>query len=168
MADIDPEVEENIPLTPLPQQSRDLPPAPSSFKANRRRLTPNKPRGSQFSQAELDSLLDSCATVLPIGEEEWKAVLALHNTSWSSKHRQDDGLRRRFAKMHNTPRPTGQPYMDPSSRKQKKSENALLKKWTWGSILMEISIEANYAPRQHRKKKKPYIDLLIFLSLIHI
>ena len=98
----------------------------------RRTGSNSKIRGGGFTNAEVDSLLDAIETVLPIGGDDWSEVLAIHNVSWVTQNRKEDGLRRKFAKLYNERMPTGAPHMPPSVRRAKDLRASIVEKMDMG------------------------------------
>ena len=83
----------------------------SQPQQQRRKTVRNGERGKGFSQAEIDNLLTSIEQVLPVSGDEWTAVTSSHNRKWITQKRKEDGLRRKFAKMHTKSVPTGNPHL---------------------------------------------------------
>ena len=73
---------------------------------------------SNYSKAELQSLLSTLESVLPIGQDEWEEVAQQHATSFPG--RDIDSIRRKFATLHRKQIPTGDPSMPPEVRRAKR------------------------------------------------
>ena len=75
----------------------------------RRRRSVGARRGSGFSEAEVMSLLASIHAHLPISGDEWRAVQQEHHTAYPDADRTVESLRRKFASLHRSRIPTGDP-----------------------------------------------------------
>ena len=64
-------------------------------------------------------LLTSIEQVLPVSGDEWTAVTSSHNRKWITQKRKEDGLRRKFAKMHTKSVPTGNPHLPLYAKRDK-------------------------------------------------
>ena len=92
--------------------------SPGTFKKNRTGSR-SVPRGPGFSEAENESLLSAIESVVPVGRDEWEQVLKIHNQRWSCTSRTVDAIRRKFARMHQTKAPTGNPNIPASIARAK-------------------------------------------------
>jgi len=70
-------------------------------------------RGLSYSDDEIRTLLDIVGKILPIGQEEWKAVETQHNIDWAQTGRCFQSLRKKFNSFANARMPTGDAYCPP-------------------------------------------------------
>ncbi|ETK91724.1 hypothetical protein L915_04720, partial [Phytophthora nicotianae] len=86
------------------------PPPPLAPCAPRRnRVAAPGGRGAGFGADELQSFLETLEEHLPLGRDEWELVLSIHNWSFSANNRTVDSLRRKFAALCQSRKPTGNP-----------------------------------------------------------
>ena len=64
-------------------------------------------RGLSYSDNEIRTLLDIVGKILPIGQEEWKAVETQHNIDWAQTGRCFQSLRKKFNSFADARMPTG-------------------------------------------------------------
>ena len=64
-------------------------------------------RGLSYSDDEIRTLLDIVGKILPIGQEEWKAVETQHNIDWAQTGHCFQSLRKKFNSFANARMPTG-------------------------------------------------------------
>lgn len=99
------------------RKANGVPPETKSGMINKqtsarcRSMPRSQHRGNGFSHAETATLLDSTECVLPVGGYEWKRVLTMHKGRWENMGRKEDGVRRKFSKLHNSALPTGDPFV---------------------------------------------------------
>ena len=74
-------------------------------------MPPKKRRSTNFSEGELQSLLDTIESILPIGSGEWDRVMNEHSIDFEQQHRTVESLRRKFRDLHLKKAPTGDPNM---------------------------------------------------------
>lgn len=82
-------------------------------------------RGRGFSITETENLLELIEEVLPIGMNEWDAVLARHVSRYPENDRTRDSIKRKFASLYNSKKPTGDPNCPPTVRKAKQLYNLI-------------------------------------------
>ena len=70
-------------------------------------------RGSGYTTAEVESLLELLETHEPIGGSEWERVQRIHNGRFPASNRTADSLRRKFADLYRKRAPTGDPTVPP-------------------------------------------------------
>jgi len=85
----------------------------------------SKARGKSFSKAELESLLEIIEEALPIGMNEWEAVLERHLTRYPDSERTRESIKRKFASLYNSKKPTGDPTCPPIVRAAKRTYNKI-------------------------------------------
>lgn len=100
------------------------------------------PRGRSFSKSEIDSLLEIIEELLPIGMNEWEAVLDRHLTRYPDLDRTKDSIKRKFASLYNSKKPTGDPTCPPQVRNAKRIYNLIKDKMDLsdgeGGLLFEV------------------------------
>ena len=89
---------------------------------------PSTKRGTGFSAAETDNLLELMATILPIGGEEWDRVEREHSILWPAEKRTVPSLKRKFQSLYQTKVATGDPNCPPQVRRAKHIQNCLKEK----------------------------------------
>ena len=57
-------------------------------------MNKKKSRGYGFSEAEINDLLETICTILPIGGEEWDMVEHVHTATWPDSNCTKDLLKR--------------------------------------------------------------------------
>ena len=77
-------------------------------------------RGVAFSPEEVNDLLNSICSVLPIGGEEWDMVEHVHTAAWPDCKRTKESLRRKFRQLYNKKCPTGDPNCPDDVRRAKR------------------------------------------------
>ncbi|PXF45818.1 hypothetical protein BWQ96_04430 [Gracilariopsis chorda] len=77
-------------------------------------------RGATFTEPELNSLLEALETNLPVGSEEWEAVIGLHKAKFPNENRTPDSLRRKYASLYHRNAPTGDPRIPETVLRAKK------------------------------------------------
>ena len=75
-----------------------------------------KKNSTNFSNNELMSLLETMKSLLPIGSEEWEAVVVEHFGNYPSPGRDANSIRRKYTTLHRRKIPTGDPNMPPAVR----------------------------------------------------
>jgi hypothetical protein len=85
----------------------------------------SKPRGKSFSKAELESLLEIIEEALPIGMNEWEAVVERHLTRYPDGERTRESIKRKFSSLDNSKKPTGDPTCPPIVRTAKRIYNKI-------------------------------------------
>jgi hypothetical protein len=70
-------------------------------------------RGLSYSDDEIRTLLDIVGKILPIGQEEWKAVETQHNIDWAQTGRCFQSLRKKFNSFADARMPTGDAHCPP-------------------------------------------------------
>ena len=100
-------------------------------------------RGRGWTPTELESLLDSIQEVLPIGMNEWDAVLAQHRSRYPDTYRKRDGIKRKFASLYNTKTLPGDPIFSPIIRRAKQLHN---------------QIKAKVVPQPEEKEKEEQVE----------
>jgi hypothetical protein len=68
---------------------------------------PPRSRTRNYSQAELMHFLGVMLNIMPIGGDDWEAVLEEHSIEYPG--REVDSLRRKFSQLHRKKIPTGDP-----------------------------------------------------------
>ena len=76
-------------------------------------------RGTNFSNSEIDILLNIISDVLPIGTEEWKEVERRHRQNYPQHDRSRETLKRKFRQLYGTRPDTGNPTIPEAVRKAK-------------------------------------------------
>lgn len=76
-------------------------------------------KGAGFTHREVNSLLETLLSCLPILEEEWDVVLTDQMKGFSSEQRKVDILRRNFSLLHRKKMSTGDPLIPDDVRKTK-------------------------------------------------
>ncbi len=76
--------------------------------------------GPRFSIPEMESMLRSIETILPIGPEEWELVADTHSLDFPAHNREASSLRRKFQSLYNQQVPTGDPTCPPHVRQAKR------------------------------------------------
>ena len=89
-------------------------------------MPPKKKRSTNFSERELQSLLDTIESILPIGSEEWDRVRNVHSIDFEEQQRTVESLRRKFRDLHLKKAPTGDPNM-PATVRRAKEINLLIR-----------------------------------------
>jgi len=89
-------------------------------------MPPKKRRSTNFSERELQSLLDTIESILPIGSGEWDRVMIEHSIDFQEQHRTMESLRRKFRDLHLKKAPTGDPNM-PATVRRAKEINLLIR-----------------------------------------
>ena len=96
-----------------------------------------RPRGSKYSDEEVDGLLETCEEYLPIGPEEWEVVATLHKHEFPNKDRDRDSLRRKFLQFANSKKETGNPDCPPQIRRAKKILRDIVARTDAGDDLLD-------------------------------
>ena len=126
-----------LPPTSTPVELRVSPPL-------QRRVARTGERGRGFSAQEVDDFLATLEEVIPVGGEEWSRVVECHNAKWRCMKRKEDGLRRKFAKLHNTTVPTGDGYCPSPVRRAKTIRQEILRKADMGSTgIYQLTLSDN-------------------------
>lgn len=86
------------------------------------------PRGKSFTTSELESLLEIIEDILPVGPNEWEAVLARHVTRYPDMERTKESIKRKFSSLYNAKKPTGDPTCPPTVRSAKRIYNMIKEK----------------------------------------
>jgi hypothetical protein len=86
------------------------------------------PRGKSFTTSELESLLEIIEDILPVGPNEWEAVLARHETRYPDMDRTKESIKRKFSSLYNAKKPTGDPTCPPTVRSAKRIFNMIKEK----------------------------------------
>ena len=100
-------------------------PIPSTIVVPSTTMAPKTPKSGRksgctnFSSAELLSMLCSLETVLPMGTEEWKLVTDDHREKWPPG-RNTISIRRKYMGLHRMTIPTGDPNVPPEVRQAKR------------------------------------------------
>ena len=82
-------------------------------------------RGPGFGRDEVEHLLTSIETILPIGGLEWDAIVAQHDMRFLDASRTKDALKRKFPTMYGTRIPTGDPTIPPEILRAKRAYEEL-------------------------------------------
>lgn len=85
-------------------------------------------RGRGFTTTEVESLLEVIEEVLPIGQNEWDTVLHQHQSRYPDYDRTRDSIKRKFASLYNSKKPTGDPTCPPTVRRAKQLFNLIKEK----------------------------------------
>ena len=83
-------------------------------------VTTAKKRGPSYSHDEVTTLLGVIRQHLPIGLEEWEAVLREHIETWPESGRDTTSIRRKFNQLANKKVPTGDPRCPPQVKEAKR------------------------------------------------
>ena len=63
-------------------------------------------RGRGFTTTEVENLLEIIEEILPIGQNEWDAVLHRHESRYPDHDRTRDSLKRKFVSLYNSKKPS--------------------------------------------------------------
>ena len=92
-------------------------------------LVPTMPRrGPGFNRDEIERLLTSIESILPIGGYEWDAVVAQHELYFPDCGRSKDALKRKFSALYGTRIPTGDPTIPPDVLRAKRAYEEIKQK----------------------------------------
>ena len=72
-------------------------------------MAPSSTRGKGFSLAEMTTLVNCAAELLPISGLDWEQLSALHEEEWPDAGRTAESLRRKFNLIIKNAPPTGDP-----------------------------------------------------------
>lgn len=82
-------------------------------------------KGKNFSQAEIDCMLELIEEHMPLSASQWQTVVDEHMLLYPNTDRDVDGLRRKFNSLASKKIPTGDPFIPPDVKKAKKIRNDL-------------------------------------------
>ena len=84
-------------------------------------------RGLGFSFEEVQFLLDSIESILPVGGIQWDAVTFEHERQFPELRRTKEALRRKFAALYNKQMPTGDPNIPLDVLRAKRINQEIIK-----------------------------------------
>lgn len=84
-------------------------------------------RGPGFSFEEVQFLLDSIESILPVGGIQWDAVTSEHERQFPELRRTKEALKRKFAALYNIKMPTGDPNIPLDVLRAKRINQEIIK-----------------------------------------
>lgn len=82
-------------------------------------MSAQTPRGKAYTDAEIDSLLETIEDILPRCSNHWETVRSTHTSYYPDLGRTTESLKRKFASLYNYKKPTGDPTCPPQVRRAK-------------------------------------------------
>ena len=82
-------------------------------------MSAQTPRGKAYTDAEIDSLLETIEDILPRCSNHWETVRSSHTSYYPDLGRTTESLKRKFASLYNYKKPTGDPTCPPQVRRAK-------------------------------------------------
>jgi len=84
-------------------------------------------RGRNYSDAEIEKLLDLAEEMLPCGGDEWNQVALEFNRTFKAtgSNREGEDLRLKFKKLKNHKKPTGDPDCPPHVKRSKQIQRQI-------------------------------------------
>jgi len=79
------------------------------------------PRGRAYTDSEVDSLLDTIESILPRCANHWENVRITHASYYPDLGRTTESLKRKFAMLYNSKKPTGDPTCPLQVRRAKRA-----------------------------------------------
>jgi hypothetical protein len=90
-------------------------------------------KSPRWSQMEKLAVLRVIRAFLPIGSAEWQKVVEEHAILWGHCGRDEDSIKRIFANLHKTKKPTGDPSCPPEVKAAKQAKRLMSERADLGS-----------------------------------
>ena len=82
-------------------------------------MSAQTPRGKAYTDAEIDSLLETIEDILPRCSNHWETVRSTHTSYYPDLGRMTESLKRKFASLYNYKKPTRDPTCPPQVHRAK-------------------------------------------------